>query len=44
MNLNKGCIEILEGKLANIGDDMMNLNKGCIEIYASTNYDFITMR
>ena len=33
MNLNKGCIEIVDVTFNDNMDYMMNLNKGCIEIY-----------
>ena len=32
MNLNKGCIEIIDVDDANQSEILMNLNKGCIEM------------
>ena len=36
MNLNKGCIEILDFSYNLLLKQKMNLNKGCIEIYLLT--------
>ena len=32
MNLNKGCIEIMDAQITELKEIQMNLNKGCIEM------------